>query len=105
MTKRSWICNPNPPYNLIPAEEYQREEKATYHIMPDMPDFVSPIDRTVVKGRKGYREHCKRHGVTNSSDFTETWKQAQKDRKNLFSSKEQKRERAEAIARAMERRK
>lgn len=73
MSRKSWIVNPNPPYNLIPKEEYVQPERAGYHIMPDMPDFVSPIDGRVVKGRKGYRDHCKAHNVTNASDFKETW--------------------------------
>ena len=29
----------------------------------DSPDFVSPIDGSVVSGRAGMREHCKRHDV------------------------------------------
>jgi len=32
-------------------------------IIPDEPDFVSPIDRTVIRGRAGIREHCARHDV------------------------------------------
>ena len=79
MARKSWIVNPNPPYNLIPKEEYQRPERASFHIMPDMPDFVSPIDGKVVKGRRGYRAHCKEHGVTNASDFKEQWKKPRLD--------------------------
>lgn len=100
MTRRSWIQSPKPPFKLIPAEEYEREEKTTFHIMPDLPDFVSPIDGKVVKGRKGYREHCKVHNVTNASDFKETWKQQAKERKNLFGNKEARRQRAQDLARA-----
>jgi hypothetical protein len=39
----------------------------------DLPDFVSPVDGTVVHGRAGLREHDKRHGTTNIADYKETW--------------------------------
>lgn len=32
-------------------------------VLGDLPDFVSPIDGTVVRGRAGLRDHCKRHDV------------------------------------------
>lgn len=35
----------------------------------DLPDFVSPIDGSVVKGRAGLREHCKRHNVVPTADL------------------------------------
>lgn len=53
-------------------------------IMGDLPDFVSPIDGTVVHGRKGLREHEKRHNVTNVSDFKETWAKQARDRERFF---------------------
>lgn len=40
----------------------------------DLPDFVSPVDGTIVHGRAGLREHDKRNGTTNIADYTETWK-------------------------------
>lgn len=38
-------------------------------VMGDLPDFVSPIDGTVVRGRAGMREHCKRHDVVPTADL------------------------------------
>ena len=102
MAKSSWVVNPEPPYNLIPKHEYQRPVKAGYHIMPDMPDFVSPIDGKIVRGRKGYRNHCKEHKVTNSSDYTEQWKQQTKERQQIHSNKQAKAERIEALKYAYE---
>lgn len=32
-------------------------------ILPDLPDFVSPIDGRRYSGRSGLREHCRRHDV------------------------------------------
>ena len=38
-------------------------------VMGDLPDFVSPIDGTVVSGRAGLREHCKRHDVVPTAEL------------------------------------
>jgi len=38
-------------------------------VMGDLPDFVSPIDGSVVSGRAGLREHCKKHGVVPTADL------------------------------------
>ena len=38
-------------------------------IMPDSPDFISPIDRTVVRGRAGVRDHCARHNVVPTAEL------------------------------------
>jgi hypothetical protein len=35
----------------------------------DLPDFVSPIDGSVVSGRAGMREHCKKHDVVPTADL------------------------------------
>ena len=32
-------------------------------IMPDLPDTVSPIDGSIIRGRAGLRDHCARHDV------------------------------------------
>lgn len=53
-------------------------------IMPDIEDFVSPIDGRVVHGRRGLREHNKEHGVTNMADFTNEWKDKAKERAKAF---------------------
>lgn len=65
--------------------EQVRVPRARVHdIMPDLPDFVSPVDRKVVHGRRGLREHDKRHGTTNIADYKETWKKRQEQRARLF---------------------
>jgi hypothetical protein len=38
-------------------------------VMGDIPDFVSPIDGCVVRGRAGLREHCKKHHVVPTADL------------------------------------
>ena len=38
-------------------------------ILGDVPAFVSPIDGSVVSGRAGLREHCKRHDVVPTAEL------------------------------------
>ena len=38
-------------------------------VLGDLPDFVSPIDGSVVSGRAGLREHCKKHDVVPTADL------------------------------------
>jgi hypothetical protein len=38
-------------------------------VMPDLPDFVSPIDQKLYSGRAGMREHNKRHDVVPNEDL------------------------------------
>ena len=56
--------------NLIPADEVQDETNdGLFFIVPDVPDFVSPIDGTVVRGRAGIREHCRLHNVVQTAEL------------------------------------
>ena len=41
----------------------------SYTIMPDLPDFISPIDGRRYSGRAGLREHCAAHNVVPVSDL------------------------------------
>ena len=49
-------------------------------IFGDLPDFQSPVDGSIVNGRKGLRDQFARHGVTHASDFTQTWKKSAEQR-------------------------
>jgi hypothetical protein len=53
-------------------------------IIPDLPDVVSPIDGSIIRGRAGMREHNRRHNVTHPSDFKETWARAREERARFF---------------------
>jgi hypothetical protein len=66
MSRKRWIYVKG---EAIPAEEYQPEVSTGLMVMGDLPDFRSPIDGTVVSGRAGMREHCKRHDVVPSADL------------------------------------
>lgn len=72
--------------------------------MPDVEPFKSPVDGTVVTGRKSLREHNLRNNVTNAADFKETWANAAKERERLFTADPSlgRRERIEALKHAWE---
>jgi hypothetical protein len=55
-------------------------------IMPDIPDFISPIDKQIVHGRAGLREHNNKHQVTNVADYKNEWNDKAKERARLFTA-------------------
>jgi len=55
-------------YELIPVGE--AAHRGDHHfIQDDFHPFISPIDKTVVSGRRQYAEHCKKHDVVNAAEF------------------------------------
>lgn len=52
--------------------------------MPDLPDFVSPVDGSIVHGRRSLRDHNKRNNVTNAADYTNEWEEKAKERAQAF---------------------
>lgn len=49
-------------YVLVPRGEYVPQRERTHLVMPDLPDYTSPIDGRLVSGRVARREDLKRHG-------------------------------------------
>jgi len=72
--------------------------------MPDIEPFKSPVDGSIVTGRRSLREHNKRNDVTNAADFKETWEKAAKEREKFYtgSSSYDRRDRIEALKYAVE---
>ena len=68
MTRRSYIQIDGVLYEkgTEPHRETTREGPG---IMPDLPDFVSPIDGRLYSGRRGLRDHCDRHNVVPNADL------------------------------------
>jgi hypothetical protein len=65
--RRSYVQVDGVLYEKGTEPKYESNDWPT--IMPDLPDFVSPIDGTVVRGRAGLRDHCARHGVVPTADL------------------------------------
>ena len=62
---------------------------------------VSATDGTDIGSRKKHREYMKAHGLTIASDYTNTWKQAEKQREAVKQGRLPSKTRREAIARAL----
>lgn len=67
MTRRSYVQIDGVLYER--GTEPKRDTLRGPTIMPDLPDFVSPIDGSVVHGRTGLRDHCARHNVVPTADL------------------------------------
>jgi len=69
MARRSWVYIDGVAYergvDVIPETEGRRAAA----VMGDLPDFVSPVDGSVVSGRAGLREHNLRNNVVNTADL------------------------------------
>lgn len=72
--------------------------------MPDIEPFKSPVDGTIVTGRRSLREHNLRNNVTNAADFKGEWESAAKERAKFFTADPnfQRKERIEALKYAWE---
>jgi hypothetical protein len=75
MARNRWIYING---EAIPADDYEALAAARGHstdsnvavrIMPDLPNFVSPIDGKQYSGRAGMREHCAKHNVVPTADL------------------------------------
>ena len=66
MTRRSYVQIGG---KLYDKAEISEQESRSASVRGDLPDFVSPIDGSVVSGRAGLRDHCRRHGVVPTSEL------------------------------------
>ena len=67
MARQSWVY-PADGGDPIPKDQY-RPQTSGVAILPDLPDFISPIDGKLYSGRAGMREHCSRHDVVPNADL------------------------------------
>ena len=70
MARYSWVQHPETG-KLIPKDEYVRPNapKSNLYVQADIEPFVSPLDGSVITGRRGRDEHCRRHGVVPAQEF------------------------------------
>lgn len=65
------------------------EQHYNHFIQNDMEQFVSPIDGTVIRDRKQYREHCRKHGVVPAAEFDAGFYEAHRKRREAGPSAEE----------------
>lgn len=68
MTRRSFVQLNGKLYERG-VDEIPEQERKSATVFGDLPDFISPIDGSVVSGRAGMREHCRKHGVIPTADL------------------------------------
>jgi hypothetical protein len=61
--RKRYIQDPNPPYKLIPAEEYQAPEPSGPFVLGDLQPYQSMVTGEMIEGRRQHREHLKAHNV------------------------------------------
>jgi hypothetical protein len=101
MSRKSWIQIDG---KLIPKEEYHGNNVRgpDLHVLPDITPFVSPIDGKQINSRPQLREHNKKHGVTNSADYSPEYYQKRKQERLFEQARHGRNERIELMKRAME---
>lgn len=62
-------------------------------------DGLRATDGTPIDSRSKHREYMRRHGLTTTDDYTDTWKRAEKERNKFRKAEHQDRELRETIAR------
>ena len=91
MPKRSWKQIHDPEtgkYRLVEITVGQKEGQAAPNVRGDVESFVSPIDGTVISGRKAMMDHCKKHNVVPAQEFSaEHYAAKAKERENLYTGK------------------
>lgn len=82
--RRRWRWNPDL-NQLVEVSLEENQAPRSHEIMTDIEPFKSPVDGTIVSGRRALRDHNKRNNVTNAADFKETWEKARKERESFYS--------------------
>lgn len=67
MSRKSYVQIDGKLYDK--AELSASETPQSVVVRGDLPDFISPIDGSLVSGRAGLRDHCKRHNVVPTADL------------------------------------
>lgn len=89
----SWVQDPDT-LELIPKHLYEPKRSKSTDVMAPFNAFKSPIDGSLITCRSKLRAHCKKHGVTNSSDYgerhaaTKRYEKAQKKSKDRHARKQ-----------------
>lgn len=67
--RETWVFPSEGGEPYLKGSRQHAARNAGYVILPDLPDFVSPIDKKLYSGRAGLREHNERHNVVPVADL------------------------------------
>lgn len=66
MARRTFRWSPEK-REMVEVKSYV--ENDGHFVFGDTPRFVSPIDGSVIEGRRQYEDHCKRHNVVPTAEL------------------------------------
>jgi hypothetical protein len=66
MAKRTFRWSPEK-REMVEILPYEAD--GGHFVFGDTPRFVSPLDGSVIEGRKQYEDHCKRHNVVPTAEL------------------------------------
>ena len=69
MTRETWVFPSNGGAPYLRGEDAPSDNPRGVAILPDLPDFVSPVDGKRYSGRAGLREHCLRNNVVPNAEL------------------------------------
>lgn len=67
--RESWVYPSNGGEPYLKGSRHEASLSPGVQILPDLPDFVSPIDGKHYSGRAGLRDHCARHNVVPNAEL------------------------------------
>jgi hypothetical protein len=101
MRWRQTKCEETGKYIMVPIDAAARKLETSAAVRGDIEPYISPIDRSVITGRKSLREHMDKHSVVLLDDYgTKGWEDAAKKREdhhNAITSKQETQARKEQI--------
>lgn len=62
------------------VEVGRSEGSKLHYIQPDIQEFVSPVDGTVIRSRKHLRRYMKERNLAHVDDFSQSWEQRRAER-------------------------
>tara|TARA_R110002153_G_scaffold274037_1_gene446788 strand:- start:26758 stop:27153 length:396 start_codon:yes stop_codon:yes gene_type:complete len=88
---------------FVPREDYVRPDSVNApSIMKPLEAFKSPIDGSIISDRGKLAAHNKRHGVTNSADYSNNYLERKTQQRVASGDRYLKQTRFEDISRAIE---
>jgi anti-sigma28 factor (negative regulator of flagellin synthesis) len=104
MSRSRWVWD-DKQGKLVEYEQFHAPVKNSVHIIRDIEAFVSPITGEEITSRSQLRRHNKRHGVTDSRDYSQAYYDKAKQQREATmqgQTREARAERIETIKRAIE---
>ena len=77
----TWVQDPVT-HKLIPKADYHGHETNAPVVHGDIEPFISPITKEVISDRGQLRRHNKKHGVTDSRDYSPEFMKSRSDERN-----------------------